>query len=104
MKVLTRQELANKAKDRWKTQYFVNGIWKYDDNKRIVYERLDGLDNNPLPEQVNEVIGNTSWTRLECSECNKEVDLVVVFQDSESDSYICKKCLNKALRLIKGTV
>ena len=104
MKILTVQELANAAKDRWKRQYFYSGVWKHGSDKKTVYENLVSLGENPTPSQINEVIGNNSWTRLECSECNKEVDTVVVFSSYDSYFYLCKKCLNKSTRLIKGVV
>ena len=104
MKILTVQELANTAKDRWRIQYFYDGSWKHGSDKKTVYENLVSLGDSPTPNQINEVIGNSSWTRLECSECNKEVDTVVVFSSYDSYFYLCKKCLNKSTRLIKGVV
>ena len=104
MKILTVQELANTAKDRWRIQYFYDGSWKHGSDKKTVYENLVSLGENPTPSQINEVIGNNSWTRLGCSVCNKEVDTVVVFSSDDSYFYLCKKCLNKSTRLIKGVV
>ena len=104
MKILTVQELANTAKDSWRRQYFYDGSWKHGSDKKTVYENLVSLGENPTPSQINEVIGNNSWTRLECSECNKEVDKVVVLSGYDSDFYICKKCLNKCGELVRGVV
>ena len=104
MKILTVQELANTAKDRWKRQYFYNGYWEHGNDKKTVYENLVALGENPTPEQINGVIGNNSWARLECSECNKEVDTVVILSCYDSDFYICKKCLNKCSRLVRDAV
>ena len=84
MKILTVQELANTAKDSWRIQYFYDGSWKYGSDKKTVYENLVSLGENPTPSQINEVIGNNSWTRLECSVCNKEVDTVVVLSQGRS--------------------
>ena len=102
MKILTVQELANTAKDSWKRQYFYNGFWKHGNDKKTVYENLVALGENPTPSPINEVIGNNCWTRLGCSVCDKEVDTVVVFSSYDSSFYLCKKCLNKSTRLIKG--
>ena len=104
MKILTVQELANTAKDCWKRQYFYDGSWKHGSDKKTVYENLVSLGETPIPSQINEVIGNNSWTMLKCSVCNKEVDTVVVFSIDDSSFYLCKKCLNKSTRLIKGVV
>ena len=43
MKILTVQELANTAKDRWKRQYFYNGYWEHGNDKKTVYENLVAL-------------------------------------------------------------
>ena len=104
MKILTVQELANTAKDSWRRQYFYDGSWKHGSDKKTVYENLVSLGENPTPSQINEVIGNSSWTSLECSVCNKEVDTVVILSGYDSNLYICKKRLNKCSRLVRSVV
>lgn len=105
MYVVTIEDKAKLTKDSWKRQYLVNGVWKFGDRKKEVYEQLVSLGDNPTPEEVNTIIGNTSWTRLECNECCKEVNEVVVFETAhEYQTEVCKKCLNKSIKLIKGVV
>ena len=101
MQLITKQELANEAKDHWKMQYFKDGEW-YDSNKEIIYNHLVMLGNNPAPNLVDQAIGNSSWTHLGCSECNTDVDEAVLFGVVDYDSeycYLCKDCLAKALDL-----
>ena len=102
MQLITKQELANEAKDRWKMQYFKNGEWYDDSNKEMIYNHLVLLGHNPAPNLVDAAIGNSSWTRLSCSECHAKVDEVVLFGVVDYDSeycYLCRDCLVKALDL-----
>ena len=100
MKIITKQALANGAAERWKDQYacFSKGT-----NSRGIYEALLALGENPLPYDVNKVIGNNSWTYLSCDECSKEVEVVVQLgeePDYESaTAQICFPCLKKAVKL-----
>ena len=104
MQVITKQEIANEAKDHWKIQYFKNGEW-YDSNKEMIYNHLVLLGNSPAPSLVNQVIGNSSWTHLGCSECHADVDEAVLFgvvgyEGSDSEyCYLCRDCFAKALGL-----
>ena len=101
MQLITKQKIANEAKDHWKMQYFKDGEW-YDSNKEMIYNHLVMLGNNPAPNLVDQAIGNSSWTHLGCSECNTDVDEAVLFGVVDYDSeycYLCKDCLAKALDL-----
>lgn len=37
MQLITKQEIANEAKDHWKMQYFKDGVW-FDSNKELLYD------------------------------------------------------------------
>lgn len=105
MRLITKQNLANIAKDRWKAQYYKNGEWYTycGDDREITYNNLVALGDNPSPDDVNEVIGNNSWTNITCSECKESVDSVVELGEVGYDTeyvYVCKDCLTKALELI----
>ena len=102
MNLITRQELANKAKDQWKDQYCNQGIWNYGETTKLTYQKLEKLGDKPSPEDVAKAIGNSSWTRINCSECGESVDSAVVLGTIDYDSeyvYACKNCLTKALEL-----
>ena len=91
MEAITRQEVIDAAPKRWKHQY--------PGGREGIYEKL--MAAKPLTkEKVDTIIGNQSWTRLSCDECEKEVDSAITISNSETLFYVCKKCLNKALRLI----
>ena len=99
---LTKQELANKAADSWKNQYCPTGVWNQGINV-AVFQELKALGDTPTPEQVDSVIGNRSWTMLKCYECDTEVNAVIILGNAEyeKETYICKGCLNKAVKLFK---
>lgn len=101
MQLITKQELANEAKDHWKMQYFKDGVW-FDSNKEMIYNHLVILGNNPAPNLVDQAIGNSCWTHLGCSECNTDIGEAMLFGVVDYDSeycYLCKDCVAKALDL-----
>jgi len=104
MRLITKQDLANIAKDRWKDQYCRNGSWSiYGSDKEVKYNNLVALGDDPSPDDVNKVIGNNSWTNITCSGCKESVDSVVELGEVGYDTeyvYTCKDCLTKALELI----
>ena len=65
--LLTKQHLVNTVDDRWKKQYYLNSSWDYyGDDKVEKYEELASLGKNKNPEDVDKIIGNSSWTRIIC--------------------------------------
>lgn len=99
MRLITRQSLANEAAVRWGNQY---PIERWPDKQHILIDLL-ALGPSPNPDDVDQVIGNTSWTRVECHECGADADVIELSQEPDYESYtacICKECLSKALSLI----
>ena len=93
--LLTKQHLVNTVDDRWKKQYYLNSSWdRYGDDKVEKYEELVNLGKSKNPEDVDKIIGNSSWTRLICNHCNKDVSVVFIFGTSEDSLYICEDCVN----------
>ena len=98
MKILTRNDLAEMAAARWQKQY--------PNTKEDIYINLIELGSEPTPEQVNEVIGNSAWTRLGCDSCLKSVDKVVVFSLPCHDQpfvHICENCANEIVKTFEGS-
>ena len=95
--LLTKQYLVNTVDDRWKKQYYINSSWDYyGDDKVETYEKLVNLGKIKNTEDVDKIIGNSSWTRLICNHCNKDVSAVFIFGTSEDYLYICEDCVNIA--------
>lgn len=104
MQIITPQILADNAAQAWAEKYSGNVFHGHD--KKIIYQALLALGEHPTPEQVNDAIGNVSWTRPpRCSECG-DIDAGIVVQvgeppDYESDTaYLCIACVENLYELI----
>ena len=96
MRKYTKAERITRVLYRWKKQYLPKQSegW-YDLTKKAIYEELQKID--PLTEEAcKKIIGNDSWTSLECEECERDVDKVIYFADNR----YCKECLQMALKLL----
>jgi hypothetical protein len=102
MIILTRQEQADDAPRRWKEQY---GCGRWGQDKVEIRELLNALPKPVDPNEVDRIIGNTSWTYLACSECRKDAEEVVrVGHEPDYESctaYLCKACAKKAASIFK---
>lgn len=68
------------------------------------YEALQKLDLQTCSaEDVNKIIGNGSWTRLLCNECNKPADWVIEVGEApdyeSSTARLCRSCAAMAASL-----
>lgn len=111
-KILTKRHLIQAVADRWKSQYapFKDGpmpLFSVRNNLRKplmpaeVYAALEALDKDTATEQqVTDIIGNDSWTRLVCDCCKNDVSAIMELGDApdyESRTiYICQQCLKTA--------
>lgn len=98
MNEISQRSLIREVCNRWRRQYepFV-GV---SHDKFVIYEKLKALDLETCSvEDVTAAIGNSSWTRLKCAECGKEVDWVL--QVGEPPDYesatanLCRDCVRK---------
>lgn len=92
--LLTKQHLVNTVDERWKKQYYRGGSWKYCADEK--YEQLVSLGNNKNSEDVDKIIGNSSWKMLVCHNCNKDVDAVFIFGTGYDSLYVCEDCVKIA--------
>lgn len=104
--ILTTHKLAAQASARWLRQYKIHGgyNWKSPAGKsgEEVYNQLLALGPNPDPLQVNEIIGNDSWTRLTCCQCDNSVDAVIVFNDGDDNTCnVCIDCIKESYIYLK---
>jgi len=104
MEIVSRKLLASRVAGRWRQQYEKTSHWSEKEN---IYRQLLLLGTDPEPDEVDKVIGNGSWTRTTCNECNEDQQMtVMVGQRPDYDSataWICVSCLKKAIELA-GTV
>lgn len=107
MKRITERDRILTVAERWDAQY---SMLASGDTARQISERLHKLNLKKVKAStVNKVIGNDSWTRVTCEECEKDVGQAVVLygiwgSGSDSAIEICESCLNLAKRVIQGKV
>lgn len=109
VKVITQQELADSAGERWKNAYLAKyatppySVW-YDDDKARIWDELNGIcvPGKTDPEQVNRIIGNASWTTMpSCSLCREQAQVMLsivshLSKGEDPGGYdLCPRCLLK---------
>lgn len=102
MKKITRASRAAEAATAWHHRYVRSGWVR---NWEEIYQFLLCLGSNPSPDDVNRVIGNTTWTKIPtCSECGA-IDAPFVIEVGETPDYesatvyLCPKCVAAAAEL-----
>ena len=94
---ITKQQLIDSVAKRFKKTYYVNNKWY--GNSRQIFSKL--ISKKPKTEkEVCDIIGNNSWTTLQCYNCGKDFNQVIKFTnlcDKDNYFYICKDCLQKAI-------
>jgi len=105
MFLITLDKTIRGVAGAWHDQYpNDNPNYDLDEDKRIIGNKLSALDTSykvgylTLKEQVDKIIGNSTWTTLMCEECGKEVEALVEFDGTMS---VCKECLQNALGLFE---
>lgn len=99
-KIINLQDHINNVGIRFKIQY------KNDKEKIKIGEQIDLMTNPKSKEEIDKLIGNSSWTTIRCYVCKESVDKLIGIYSSTfeefDDNYIhiCKKCINKAKKLI----
>lgn len=111
IRIITRREIIKSVPSRFMSQYsrysddkplpWTAGV----ESKREMFERLRALDTDTCTaEDVGAIIGNDSWTSLDCSECGQSCDAVVRIGDEpDYDARwvdVCSDCLGKASEIL----
>ena len=108
MKVITRRNLIRDIAKNWQAHwidYSGDKKSKCMDYKGIL-ARLKKLNLNKCErEEVDDIIGNVTWTELRCTFCNNDAEIVVVNNDvttaDPGEIIVCNKCVDLATNLIK---
>ena len=82
----------------WRAVYLNErtGIWRYPD-KEAIYEAI--LSAVGDAGKTNAAIGNDSWTKFHCEECDKDQTLGVQFDNWDGgEVVICLECLKMAVQ------
>ena len=101
MKLITERDLIMGVAEAWSRQYA-----KASGDKAVIKKMLQALDKETATgEDVKDIIGNYSWTRIMCNECGQYSTLVVqVGQEPDYESNtadLCAECLTKAFNLLQ---
>lgn len=101
-KITTRSQILSVA-ERWDRQYPSR---RPDHVRDPIRKRLHELDKTTATAaDVAAIIGNDSWTKCMCNECDQEVESVVeVGQEPDYESAtatLCVTCLKKAAALME---
>ena len=102
MYAVTPAYLASRAAERWERLYVSRSIRKPSNWQRKLMA-LQALGVAATPDAVNEIIGNESWTRVQCDLCGQRVESAIVLEAVEL-MHACPACLNLAQDLIKQRV
>lgn len=110
MKLITRESLAAGVVAKWRKQY-ANSLdmrWRDGPTKGETLTVLEAMGDHPNPDEVDRVIGNTSWTDIDCDDCG-DTRLPSAMQVGEEPSYesstatLCFECLRAAVARIPPT-
>lgn len=96
MFLLTERFLISEVAKRWFKQYSELPDWK-----RGVYEKLCKIDLNTASAiEVNQIIGNDTWTTQRCDVCRNNILPAVVVGEDEPTT-VCHKCVKQMSDLLK---
>ena len=104
MKHITKANLRETVAARFKEHYtLADGTWDHEQWSRAIYNRLIKLPPDAPEDDITEIIGNYSWTRLWCDQCRRDVAEVVDFdfEIGEQAVRLCGACLDQARGLLR---
>ncbi len=73
----------------------------------ITYRKLQALDlETCTAKEIDDIIGNPTWTDLKCDECQQFVEFVLQLTNGAESHYmdcysICAACFHKAMMLME---
>ena len=72
-------------------------------SSRDIHKKLCALGPNPNVKRVDKIIGNKSWTHLDCSGCGTLVLKAVSFKPEYSDdeTLLSESCVKAAAAVLK---
>lgn len=101
MQLVTEKQLVLEVVKAWERQYPGHGSGQWSQEVSAALKQLDLT--TATAEDIEAIIGNSSWTAIRCNECNCRVKAAVQLgEDPDYDSataVVCFDCLRKALAL-----
>lgn len=108
MKIVTKRDVIKSGVANFLRNYHSSSARNID--FPAIVSQLNLLNTDTCStEEVDKIIGNTSWTRLYCDECKEPVDSVVQIGANEDyedacGSAVCMDCLQAAVKKLQPTV
>ena len=103
--IVSTAMLVSTAAERWQDQYILDAedldmvyIKGEHVSSKDIYEKLLHVKSK---EEVDDVVGNGSWTRIRCENCESNVDVAAVLDTETSYMILCEKCLALALERLR---
>lgn len=102
MELITRKTRASEAPTRWKAQYSYIGVRA---DQKVVTKALARLAHPINPDIVDQIVGNTSWTKVpSCDECGEHPTAVVKIGEcpdyGSRTANVCLTCLLTATKML----
>ena len=111
MNIITRREKIANVAQAWKKQYYERNKWIYNTqgDKEAKYNRLMRLPSDATEHDIEEIIGNDSWTGVDCNICEDEHCIAVIglgrsAEYGEPLAWVCLACLQEAAISLKTVV
>jgi hypothetical protein len=97
MRIITERDKIKQVVSLWSRTYLSGGYGK---DKLEILEKLKLLNLNIVTaKEIENIIGNSSWTDLKCHECGRYVKKVVqVGEEPDYESatvFLCVKCIKR---------
>ena len=105
--VITPRALIRQVADHWRRQY---PTAKGNDHFAVIWRKLVELDKEvATAAEVNEIIGNPSWTVMPaCEQCGIVKSAVAVVGEEEyydsRTAYLCRECLQAGIDAIDAAL
>ena len=95
---------------KFKYHYYnqIEKIWvhtTFDPCKRY-HDLMKCIKTNPSAENFANVMGNDSWTNINCEDCGEPSHEGIIFNESGDDYergkfFVCKDCMKKAKKICR---
>ena len=101
--VIHQRDIIRGVAEKWAFTY--TGNYHRWPDKRVIGMKLAALDlETASAQEINDIIGNATWTVLMCTECDQSHSVLVrVGQEPDYDAQwvdLCMGCLQRAARAL----
>lgn len=96
--LITKKQKIYNVLDRWKEQYKHYSINDKSDKAYIESNLIELFSaGEQTEESISKIIGNRTWTELNCNNCEKDCQELLIFENYSHFIQICKDCLRRWL-------